>query len=290
MKDDHKFPSICIRSFKTKSKSVLNRYNIISVNLPNINSFPIKLTEGNSNTSTIKPKNLNSINETEINNDDTIKTRKRTLNNEGRKFGLLYDSNKYKSINSSNYSLDYKIIRFLNSNKNYKNTITKNNLISPNFLSVEHKLRQKYLNIAKENNNKKSITEKCEEIPGKNISENSSFSEGDEQNFQKNIAQKILSDDRNKQKKRISSNYIKRKELDFFDKFEIDKKKLNKLIINYSNNMVQSNVSLNEFIKDYNKHFIKKELYNNQLIRMNSLRGKNFQKVKKMRKEINEEN
>ena len=281
-----KFPVIHTKRFKTRNKPVVNKCRIFTVDLPNINSFSIKLNDSNLNMDTTKQKNLQLINDMSSITVDNIKRKKLTLNNESRKVSLqTQGNNEYKSINSNHYNLDYNIIRYLNKNKSYKNIIPKNKLIPPNFISIEQKLRQKYINIAKEYDNKKNVTEKNEEVFEKNISENSSFSENDEIDFQNNIAQKILIDDRNRQKNRINSNYIKRKNLYYFNKFHIDKNKLDKLILNYNNNKVKSNVFLNEFIKDYNRHFKRKELYSNQLIRMNSLRGKNFEKVKNNSKE-----
>ena len=246
----------------------INKYSILSNKLPSIINSSLKFKEpmlNNNFLNTTRSRSNTQFLKTALNiystNYNKKKAKKIIINNKcisrnSNKFLDNYITNKnlskLESSDSLGFNLNYKII-------SYTTNHTKN-ISHPDFNKIDIKLKQKYLKLAK--NAQKE--EKINDDKIKNVSENTSLSEGDEFNLQKNIiAQKILTEDRKK------TNFFQTN-----NKFEIDKNQLNKIILSYSNNKYKGRLNLNKFIKEYNSYISKKEFYNNQKIRMNTLRSK----------------
>ena len=299
-------------SHKTKSKNA--RFANLSLSIENNNNFlkikNKKLTFNNkSNLTSLKfgnfvnltndiktltssPKKINSDNLLNSDSDqnlffsfETKKAKSLTKFSDCRSANSCIESVNLPKNNKE--ILRLKVFRYLNTNEEKINKDNNNldnekkNVIAPNFMLIDKKLRKKYLNLANEyckENSSEKVNESIKSNLSKNNSQNSSFSEIEDYNKQnKIIAQKILYEERKKEKKRSIFRLMNLNEIEFGHKFEIDKNQLKKLILEHSNNMFKKNVaSINKLIKSYNRYFTRKELYNNQKIRMNSLRTKSI--------------
>ena len=293
-----------------KIKSKNTRFTNLSLSIENNNNFlktqDKKLTFNSKSSTRLKFGNCSNLtNYIKMLSNSPTKTNNENLLYSGSDQNLLFSFKKAKnakplskisdrqSISSYTENIlpkknrqifHFTMMHFLNSNKentiknkdNNKYSLKKTkNKIAPNFMLIDEKLKKKYLYLAnefKKENSCEKVNETIKSNSAKNISGESSFTECDDYNLQKNIIeQKILVEERKKEKARSNLNSISQKQIEFFGKFLINKKKnqLTKL-----NVLKRNDISLTKFIKAYNRYFTQKELYNNQKIRMNSLRAK----------------